>query len=169
MRREFCWRVALTALVGMSTGFMEVSAAPQWTPYGTAVATLGWFDCQFKTLQLVYYDDNIPASVDLYRAGQWIKPTSDNCDITNGEMEVVQGDGSVPLSVKTYFIPPVSYPDSWTAWWYQGEMTFNKYGQGVTSYTAAGPYSIDSVKAGWDVIFHANGEITASSLNLENQ
>lgn len=141
-----------------------------WKPHGTVSATLGWGQCKFKTLQLVYYDNNVSASVDLDRAGEWVKPVSNYCDIKSGEMQVIQGDGTVPRWQKMYFPEPVSYPDSYTQWWGQREATYYKYGgEGVVSYTSAGPYSPESLQAGWMVIFWEDGDITDDALNLDNE
>ena len=164
--------LALAAIFGISVGLAGVTAAPptvQGTPHGTPVATLGWGDCKFKTLQLVYYDNNTSASVDLDRAGQWTRPTSDYCDIKSGEMQVIQGDGSVPTWLKAYFPKPVSYPSSWTARWDQGGETYYKYDEAAISYTTAGPGSPDSLQAGWRLIFRPSGRITDDSLNREDQ
>ena len=113
--------------------------------------------------------DNTPESVDLERAGQWIKPTSDYCDITNVQMQVIEGDGDVPTWRKSYFPEPVSYPSSYTAWWNQSEMTYYKYDQAVLSFTTAGPGSTESAKAGWSVIFWPIGNITDGTLNFGDQ
>ena len=130
---------------------------------------MGWNFCHFSTLQLVYYDNNTSESVDLDRAGQYVRPTSDECEIRSGEMEVTQGDGTVPTWQRTYFPEPVVYPSSYTQWWDQHEETYYKYDEGVTSYTAAGPGAPDAYIAGWQVIFWPNGDITDDELNKEDK
>ena len=162
--------VASAVLFAVLVGSVVVAAAlPNWTPHGTPTATLGWGSCKFESFQLVYYENNTSDSVDLDEAGNWVKPTSDACDIKSGRMQVIQGDGTVPTWRWAYFPEPVSYPSSYTQWWDQGEGTYQKYDEAVLSYTTAGPGSPESIMAGWRVIFWEDGDITDDSLNLANK
>lgn len=155
---------ALVVVAGISAGIVGHAAANSWTPYGTRIATVGWPNCQFKTLQLTYYDNDNSESVDLQRTGQWVKPTSNACSVVSARLTVVEGDEDSEW-VKIKLDNEVEYPDSYTIWWDLGEVTYYKHDKVVSVTTSAGPGSADAQLAGWMTWFLPSGSITSEALS----
>lgn len=80
-------------------------------------------------------------------------------------MYVANGDGTRPIHNRVYFPMPVSPGNSWTAWWMQGEVAYDKDGSHVLSVTSAGPDGPGGVLAGWGIFFLPDGEFSLQILN----
>ena len=154
---------ALVVSVILST--LGVALASHWTSHGTPIREhVPSSSCKFKSLQLIYYDNNTSSSVDLEKTGQWIHNTG-SCDVDAAGAYVEEGYGNRAIDfdfLNLVGADPIEPTETATLWWDLQEDTYDKSDPNnwVLSTVKAGTEGRSGAQKGWYIFFEEDGTIS---------